>query len=496
MFLTYALLLLLVIPCTLTAWSAWTLAVNRAKADKAHVPILTRYVAPTNPLWIVFGNFIIALFRRLPFGSGYFTRFYLHGWEAKDRYKIHLELEAILEIPQRRKDFKRNVEQMAVLDIYGKNLSTTDDQEWQKHRKATAATFTERNNELVWIESLNQAKSMLQYWNERAPHPIRTLSEDARTFTLNVLAAALLSKTYPFKGCEETQQKAPSARDDFAFRYRDSLSKILQNIVPIFIFGTAGLTSWWMPTPWKKAGYAVYSLRAYEMELISEERHNIAHGKKSAPNLVTALVRACEEEQKGGDAKRRDGLDLRKFILTEEEIISDLFVYAFAGNDTTAITLAHTLMETLRLCHPLGQLVKTTGNKFQTIKIGSKVVTIPLDTMIHANMSAHPMDWNPGRWISSPADNTHQIEDENLLLDTTGCYLPWASGQRVCPGKKFLQVELVAVLAKLFRGHRLEPELEKGETIEAARKRSQFTTQDVQVRFLNEMRSPASAGVR
>lgn len=34
----------------------------------------------------------------------------------------------------------------------------------------------------------------------------------------------------------------------------------------------------------------------------------------------------------------------RKITLTEEEILSNLFVYAFAGNDTTAISLANLLV--------------------------------------------------------------------------------------------------------------------------------------------------------
>lgn len=36
--------------------------------------------------------------------------------------------------------------------------------------------------------------------------------------------------------------------------------------------------------------------------------------------------------------------------------------------------------------------------------------------------------------------------------------MPWAAGPRVCPGKKFSQVEFVAVLACLMKGYHVEPD--------------------------------------
>lgn len=69
--------------------------------------------------------------------------------------------ETIYETLQRRTDFRQNMEQMAVLNVYGKNMSTTDDQEWQQYRKMTGVTYTEKNNEVVWSRSLKQALGML-----------------------------------------------------------------------------------------------------------------------------------------------------------------------------------------------------------------------------------------------------------------------------------------------------------------------------------------------
>lgn len=214
---------------------------------------------------MAWGSKIVRLARRLGIATENSHRYYLFGWEGNERYRVHAELgdaftlvtpggnwihiadPEALKCPQQ---FGRNLEQLAV---YGKNLSTTEGKEWQKHRKITAATFTERNNELVWQSSLSQAQNMLDYWIRRAPQPVRSVADDCKTFTLNVLAAALFSKTYPFEGKEESEHRRNQTTDQAnktnqSDMYRDSLSKILQNIIPIFIFGGEKLkNSSWLP---------------------------------------------------------------------------------------------------------------------------------------------------------------------------------------------------------------------------------------------------------
>lgn len=230
--------------------------------------------------------------------------------------------------------------------MYGKDLSTTDDQEWQKPRKVTAVTFTERNNGLVWKASLAQAHGMLQYWTERSTQPVRIISEDTKVFTLNVLAAALFSREHPFESWKESMAKAgETSTKELSYQYRDSLSKILRNIIPILIFGGGKLKSRWLPKSWREAGAAVSNFRSYVTGLINEERAKTAKGDsvRQTHDLVSALVRACESEEND------DGLSLRsqesrKMTLTEQEIVSNLFVYALAGNDTTAIALAQLLV--------------------------------------------------------------------------------------------------------------------------------------------------------
>jgi cytochrome P450 len=353
---TTVLLTVLALPALLFVWSARSLQANKAKAKQTGLPILVRWVAPTNPLWMMFGSTITLKCRALGIASKHFSRFYVFGWEANERHVVHQELgpafmlaspggvwlcvsdaKIFTEVLHRRTDFRRNMEQFGVLNVYGKNLSTTDDEEWQKHRKVTAITFTEKNNELVWQQSLSQAQGMLAYWLEN--QPINTTADDTKVFTLNVLAAAIFNKSYPFEGAAVSKARGDS--QDSSNTYRDSLGKILANIIPIFICGEQGLKAWWTPKSWKSAGTAVATFRSYVTGLIKEERDAMNQGAQKNQHLVAALVRACATEE---SANARTTQGKRDMTLTEQEIISNLFVYAFAGNDTTAISLNHLLV--------------------------------------------------------------------------------------------------------------------------------------------------------
>lgn len=68
--------------------------------------------------------------------------------------------------------------------------------------------------------------------------------------------------------------------------------------------------------------------------------------------------------------------------------------------------------------------------------------------------------------------------------------MPWANGQRVCPGKKFAQVEFVAVIAKLFMKHRVSPKLETGETMAMASERVQKCVRDSGIEVVLKMKHP------
>lgn len=70
---------LAVLPMTLIIWSVISLNANISKARAIGLPILVRYVNPSNSLWMVFGSDIVRLARRLGIATQNFDRFYLFG---------------------------------------------------------------------------------------------------------------------------------------------------------------------------------------------------------------------------------------------------------------------------------------------------------------------------------------------------------------------------------------------------------------------------------
>ena len=116
-----------------------------AIARKIGLPVIVVPISPSNPIWLLAGRHIVPLLRKLPFGSGSFTRFGYAGWQFHDKYRVHRELgdaitfatpghnwiyvcnaDTIHDILRRERqgEFARPVELLAMLDVFGPNLST------------------------------------------------------------------------------------------------------------------------------------------------------------------------------------------------------------------------------------------------------------------------------------------------------------------------------------------------------------------------------------
>ena len=139
--------------------------------------------------------------------------------------------------------------------------------------------------------------------------------------------------------------------------------------------------------------------------------------------------------------------------------------------------------------------------------VGNNTYTIPPRSNVQVNFCAlhtnasvwgdTAMAWDPTRFIDTSLGNDGtEVELEQFRTFTDGQYIPWSHGERVCPGKRFSQVELAAVIAVLFREHGVEPVPETGESIADARERAQRICLDIQMTLLNEMYQPERLGIR
>lgn len=106
------------------------------------------------------------------------------------------------------------------------------------------------------------------------------------------------------------------------------------------------------------------------------------------------------------------------------------------------------------------------------------------------------LEWRPSRWIlSSSTSNPHAglFGREDFYTPPEGCYSPFSEGARSCPGRKFAQVEHVAIMATLFRNHGVQPVLRAGESMEQALRRIMDVVEDKGVVLLMQMLHPEKA---
>ena len=190
---------------------------------------------------------------------------------------------------------------------------------------------------------------MVDSWLQNDQGGLRNTSEDTRTLALHVLAHAGFQKSYPFN----SMAKAGAAHNPST--YRDSLSIILRNILVVLVLPPVAFRLPFLSAKWTQIGWAITEFRQYMLDQLADEKQLIAEGKPGSGTLMSNLVRASEVRPE--QAKRSangsvvvDGKGYELKPLSIDEILGNVFVFNFAGHDTTAISLAYSML--LLVAHP------------------------------------------------------------------------------------------------------------------------------------------------
>ena len=229
-----------------------------------------------------------------------------------------------------------------MLEVYGPCISTASWKDWPRHRKVLAAPFNETIMKFVWIESLEQAKEMTSSWVVNAGNGISSVARDTRTLSLNVLAATGFQRSYKFRSSSE-----PAS--DEAGTYRDALQTVLDNALLLMLLPPRLLRLPLLPQSWTRIGKAAAAFKQYMVQMLEKETSLLKQGETGTGSLMTSFVRALDIHKKeevavqSGDSPPPKGL-------TVDEIFGNIFVINFAGHDTTANTLAFTML--LLSAHP------------------------------------------------------------------------------------------------------------------------------------------------
>ncbi|KAK3317335.1 putative cytochrome P450 [Cercophora scortea] len=469
-------------------------------------------------------------------------------WALVSPGNVHLQVsdpDVIRDMCSRWRDFSRPVQIYKMLAVYGPSVVTVGLQDWPRHRKAVATTFNESINQFVWDESLRQALSMTQYWTSPpSSAAIPDMEEDIRSLSLNVLAATAFREPYAFRGSTQLLQDSSNDNKNDKVNntrtYRDALRVVNKHAIPLMLIPYRYLASPIpiIPQALARIGRAAVSLRGFLTSMVAAETEALNRGEAGSGGLMTHLVRSALDQETAHRIGFADDVKSasKKGLLSFDEILGNVFLINFAGHDTTAVTLSFAMMllaarpdvqewlhdeivavsggrpvaewdyhemfprllrcravflETLRLYAPIIGLPKLSSDKPQTLHVPGRdgdTLVVPPGSEIYPLLLCvqtdpkywpdEPRKWKPARWIT---------QEGGLLVPELGSYLPWADGPQGCPGKKFSQVEAVAVLAGLFGGHRVRVVPRRGESEQQARGRAQACADDVNYDLLLRM---------
>lgn len=203
--------------------------------------------------------------------------------------------------------------------------------DWKRHRKITNAPFNTQTDAVVWSEALQQAQEMLAVWLNDGIQGTSSTARDVINLTLHVLTHALFG------------QESHSFKDELEIRFqnriigiRDALSFIVNNVISAIIIPHSFLSLPFLPKKFHLLGQAIRSFNTYGAEMIAKERLLISKQDLGTNNMISSLVRFSEKARLESNDGRQG--------LADNEILGNVFIYTFAGHETTANSLAYCIL--------------------------------------------------------------------------------------------------------------------------------------------------------
>ena len=248
----------------------------------------------------------------------------------------------IADITSRGADFPKPTSLYKSVDIYGKNVVSSEGAMWRQHRKLVAPAFTEKNSQLVFNETLEQTEAMLALWQglDGDAKTLRTVAEDTMRLSLNVIGRAGLGRKM---GWPSSMQRAEGddkgeTTNDHKLSFTESLHYLLKNIYFVMIFPKWLLRQ--APSPKiRKTLDSYYEWAAYMKEMLASKRKLVEAGEDETAtiDLIGNLVK---EQDKQAD----DKIDSTQAGLGDEEIMGNLFMMTIAGHETSANSIHFSLL--------------------------------------------------------------------------------------------------------------------------------------------------------
>jgi hypothetical protein len=240
---------------------------NLQEARRSGMPYVHCPLWPIGRIWLALQPLLMPYFRKIPWLRNMpWLDITAGDWIWEGRFSVFdrlgdtflivtpkynmiytAEAEVISQITTRRSDFPKPIEVYGSIDLYGKNVVTMEGSEWRRHRKITSPPFSEKNNHLVWNETLHQASNMLTQWagkDGKGGITWDNISADAMRLSLHIISRAGFDIRCLWPGVDDNDKKALKdgamstaiIPEGHEMSYVDSMSIVLHRIVVMIIF--------------------------------------------------------------------------------------------------------------------------------------------------------------------------------------------------------------------------------------------------------------------
>lgn len=321
----------------------WTIK-NYREAKKLGLPIFLTPFPPIHQITLMFGPLLYPLSRFTPRPICDWAKYGNFFWMYPDRYETAKRFGStflivspgktimILADPVAGEDMLSRTKQFIkprvvyeAIEMFGPNVDTVNGEAWNRHRRITTAPFNEKNSSLVWSESLRQAAPMLNSWVRSGKDGVFLTPNDTMKLALHVLMGAGFGQTYDY---EAGLTELPKGHE---MSYAAALAYVLSDIGLSIMTVKLPFSLGFIPK-FRKMEKVIAEFQRYMAETVEEERRLTSKRGGTKDNLMSVLLRAADVSKAGGNA--RDSL-------TDEEIYGNLFIWNFAGHDTTAGVLSY-----------------------------------------------------------------------------------------------------------------------------------------------------------
>ncbi|KAH9998676.1 cytochrome P450 [Russula vinacea] len=425
----------------------------------------------------------------------------MYLWERRGRSLINMKISAfpvpksaihiadaaaIKEVTTYHARFPKPIFRYEVLAVFGANIVASEGEQWKKYRRIAAPAFSEKNNKLVWDETIQIMVDLFDnVWGDRSEVVVDHCLEITLPIALFVIGVAGFGRRVTWT----SDLVVPSGHQ---MTFKDALHILSTNIVLKIV-----LPDWAknVTKHTRKVDLAFMELKQYMAEMV--EARKTSDKVEQRYDLFSGLLDAAQDEQ--GSA-----------ALGDDELIGNMFIFLLAGHETTAHTLCFTFAllalypdeqellyqhikdvlsslngkpayedmsrftqslavfyETLRLFPPAMTIPKVSA-KDTTLTVnnvdGGKT-TFPVPSGTGIDIHVPGLHYNPRYW-----KEPHKFMPERFLGDwPKDAFLPFSQGARACLGRRFFETEGIAIMSMLVSRYKIEVKEEPefaGETFE------------------------------